>query len=210
MNVTTQTFKDNVKGALRNETLVHSLETMKTGFRAKRAVAVERMPEFEALRDAGRDLKDHVLENLDFYLEAFEAKVLEAGGKVHWCRDAQEAREAVLAICRSADAKTVTKGKSMISEEMGLNDYLEANGVRPVETDLGEYIIQLRHEHPSHIVAPAIHVRKAQVAEAFAKPIPNSPPIAPSRNPGTCWTRPARSCEATSWPPTWASPAPTC
>jgi L-lactate dehydrogenase complex protein LldF len=183
MNVTTQTFKDNVKGALRNETLVHSLETMKTGFRAKRAVAVERMPEFEALRDAGRDLKDHVLENLDFYLEAFEAKVLEAGGKVHWCRDAQEAREAVLAICRSADAKTVTKGKSMISEEMGLNDYLEANGVRPVETDLGEYIIQLRHEHPSHIVAPAIHVRKAQVAEAFREAHPQFPADRPLEEP---------------------------
>ncbi|WP_413204535.1 LutB/LldF family L-lactate oxidation iron-sulfur protein [Rhodospirillum sp. A1_3_36] len=172
MDATTHSFKDNVKVALANETLVHSLETMKTGFRARRAVAVERLPEFEELRDAGRDLKNHVLENLDYYLETFEAKVLESGGKVHWCRDSEEARKTVLDICRAANAKTVTKGKSMISEEMGLNAYLEENGVTPVETDLGEYIIQLRHEHPSHIIAPAIHVRKFQVAEAFREAHP--------------------------------------
>ncbi len=73
---------------------------------------------------------------------------------------AEEARATVLEICRDADARTVTKGKSMISEEIGLNDHLEAHGISPVETDLGEYIIQLRHEHPSHIIAPAIHLNR--------------------------------------------------
>ncbi len=89
------------------------------------------------------------------------------GGKVHWARDAAEARDSVLRICRAAGARTVTKGKSMVAEEIGLNEHLEANGITPVETDLGEYIIQLRHEPPSHIIAPAIHLVKEQVAETF-------------------------------------------
>src|SRR4029077_2742058 len=90
-----------------------------------------------------------------------------SGGRVHWARTPDEARAAVLEICRSVDAKIVTKGKSMIAEEVGLNKYLEQNGITPVETDLGEYIIQLRHEPPSHIIAPAIHLMKEQVAAAF-------------------------------------------
>ena len=86
---------------------------------------------------------------------------------MHWARTPQEACAAVLQICRSVGAKIVTKGKSMVAEEIGLNDFLEANGITPVETDLGEYIIQLRHEPPSHIIAPAIHLVKEQVAETF-------------------------------------------
>ena len=86
---------------------------------------------------------------------------------MHWARTPEEAREAVLEICRVASAKTVTKGKSMIAEEIALNDFLEKNGITPVETDLGEYIIQLRHEPPSHIIAPAMHLVKEQVADTF-------------------------------------------
>jgi len=86
--------------------------------------------------------------------------VEKAGGQVHWCSSAADARAAVLEICRKAGAKTVTKGKSMISEEIGVNDHLEAHGITPVETDLGEYIIQLRKEHPSHIIAPAFHLNR--------------------------------------------------
>jgi len=93
--------------------------------------------------------------------------VMERGGHVHWCRTPAEAREAVLQICRRLGAKSVTKGKSMIGEEIEINDYLEANGIAPVETDLGEYIIQLRKEPPSHIIAPAVHLVKEQVAETF-------------------------------------------
>ena len=89
------------------------------------------------------------------------------GGEVHWCRTAAEARDAVLAICRAAGARTVTKGKTMVGEEIAINGHLEANGIKPVETDLGEYIIQLRREPPSHIVAPAVHLAKEQVAESF-------------------------------------------
>jgi L-lactate dehydrogenase complex protein LldF len=85
-------------------------------------------------------------------------RLLAAGGKVHWCATAEDARNAVLAICQAAGARTVTKGKSMIGEEIAINDHLERAGITPVETDLGEYIIQLRHELPSHIIAPAFHL----------------------------------------------------
>ncbi len=86
---------------------------------------------------------------------------------MHWARTPEEARAAVLKICQAAGAKTVTKGKSMIAEEVGLNDFLEQNGITPIETDLGEYIIQLRHEPPSHLIAPAMHLVKEQVADTF-------------------------------------------
>lgn len=167
MQSTSAKFHENVRTALQNETLKVSLQTMKTGFRVKRSAAVARLPEFEALREEGKRLKDHVLAHLDHYLEAFEAKVIAQGGQVHWCRTAEEARATVLDICQQAGARTVTKGKSMIAEEIALNDHLEAHGIQPIETDLGEYIIQLRHEAPSHIIAPAIHVRKEMVAESF-------------------------------------------
>ncbi len=100
-------------------------------------------------------------------LETFEARVAARGGLVHWARDAKDAREIILGILREIGAKTVTKGKSMVSEEIALNPFLEANGIRPVETDLGEYIIQLRNEPPSHIIAPAFHLSKEDVAETF-------------------------------------------
>ena len=111
--------------------------------------AAERLPEFEALRDLGRDIKDHTLAHLDLYLEAFEARVAELGGTVHWARDAAEARAVVLELCQAADARTVTKSKSMVTEEIGLNAFLESHGLEPVETDLGEYILQIAHQPPS-------------------------------------------------------------
>jgi L-lactate dehydrogenase complex protein LldF len=167
MRATSHAFKSNVHEALVDATLQKALGIMKRGFQVKRAEVVAKLPEFEALREAGRAIKNHTLEHLDFYLERFEAKVMERGGHVHWCRTPAEARETVLQICRRLGAKSVTKGKSMIGEEIEINDYLEANGIVPVETDLGEYIIQLRKEPPSHIIAPAVHLVKEQVAEAF-------------------------------------------
>jgi L-lactate dehydrogenase complex protein LldF len=162
-----RSFPANSRAALADPALQRALGLARTGFPARRAEAVARLPEFEALREAGRAIKDHTLAHLDFYLELYEKNVAAAGGTVHWARNAAEARAAVLEICRSVGAKTVTKGKSMVAEEIALNDYLESNGITPVETDLGEYIIQLRHEPPSHIIAPAIHLMKEQVADAF-------------------------------------------
>lgn len=168
MHPTSHDFPANARRALADAPLQDALAKIKQGFRVNRAKAAARMPEFEDLRDSGRDLKNHVLEHLDFYLEVFEENVTRLGGKVHWCRDAEEARRTVLDICRGANARTVTKGKSMIAEEIALNDYLEGNGIEPIETDLGEYIIQLRREPPSHIIAPAIHLNRTHVAAAFA------------------------------------------
>ncbi|MFT6583589.1 MAG: L-lactate dehydrogenase complex protein LldF [Alphaproteobacteria bacterium] len=167
MESTSHLFRENADDALANETLQSALGRFETGFVANRAAAAARLPEFEALRDQARDIKNHTLANLDYYLEAFEAKVIEQGGHVHWARTAEEARQIILDICQDAGAKTVSKGKSMIAEEIGLNDYLEANDIAPIETDLGEYIIQLRKEPPSHILAPAVHVNQRQIAEVF-------------------------------------------
>jgi L-lactate dehydrogenase complex protein LldF len=167
MLATSHSFEANARAGLANATLQRALGMMRTGFPERRRLAVERLPEFEALREIGKSIKDHTLENLDFYLELFEENILSTGGQVHWARTTEEARAAVLQICRSVDAKIVTKGKSMIAEEVGLNEHLEENGITPVETDLGEYIIQLRHEPPSHLIAPAIHLMKEQVADTF-------------------------------------------
>ena len=166
---TSSAFKENAHAALANAGLQKALARSGPSFIARRAAAVANLPEFEQLRDTARDIKDHALANLDFYLEAYEAKVLETGGKVHWCADAEEAREAVLAICQAVGARTVTKGKSMIGEEIAINDHLEKHGITPVETDLGEYIIQLRHELPSHIIAPAFHLNMEDWEETFRK-----------------------------------------
>ncbi|MCR9175026.1 MAG: LutB/LldF family L-lactate oxidation iron-sulfur protein [Alphaproteobacteria bacterium] len=169
MDSTSKNFKANSRRALDDSTLQRALGNIKTGFQEKRRQVTSELPEFEALRDQGRDIKNHVLANLDFYLERFEEKVVENGGVVHWCRTPEEARKTILDIAKTRNAQTVTKGKSMVAEEIGLNDYLEENGIEPVETDLGEYIIQLRHEPPSHIIAPAIHVTREQIAEDFRK-----------------------------------------
>ena len=109
------------------------------------------------MRDRGRAIKAHTLANLDRYLEQVEANVLKAGGNVFFAADAEAANQYVLDLARARGVKTVIKGKSMISEEMGLNHRLQGIGVEAVETDLGEYIIQLAEETPFHIVAPAIH-----------------------------------------------------
>ncbi len=166
---TSSAFKENAHRALGDAGLQRALARSGSSFIARRAAAVANLPEFEQLRDTARDIKNHTLANLDFYLEAYEAKVLASGGQVHWCADADAARAAVLAICETADARTVTKGKSMIGEELAINEHLERHGIEPVETDLGEYIIQLRHELPSHIIAPAFHLNMEDWEEAFRK-----------------------------------------
>jgi L-lactate dehydrogenase complex protein LldF len=169
MQSTAHLFKDNAARALNDQNLQQALTHVRTKFIDKRLDAIKALPEFDALRDAARDLKNHVLSRLDEYLVEFEANVAKNGGHVHWCATPAEARNCILDICRKAGAKTVTKGKTMVGEEIGINDHLAANGIEPIETDLGEYIIQLRNEPPSHIIAPAVHVTKAQVEETFRR-----------------------------------------
>ena len=167
MESTARAFNENVDHALADPNLQDSLAMLKVGFSERRRQAAERLPEFEALRDRARDIKNHALANLDFYLEEFERKVLALGGHVHWAPTAADARRIIGELCQSMGARTVAKSKSMVAEEIALNEHLEAIGIAPIETDLGESIIQLRNDPPSHIIAPAVHLTKDQVADPF-------------------------------------------
>ena len=169
MKTTSHAFVENAREALHDANLQLALKRMETGFSASRKAAIARLPEFDELCNQGRDIKNHVLEHLDFYLERFEQQVVATGGVVHWCATPREACETILSLCRKVEAKTATKGKSMVAEEIGLNAFLEANGVQPIETDLGEYIIQLKGQPPSHIIAPAVHLTTDQISDLFAE-----------------------------------------
>ncbi len=125
--------------------------------------------DFDAWSDWARDVKNHVLARLDHYLTEAESRLAENGAHVHWAADAREAQRIVTRLAEKASAKTVVKGKSMLSEEIGLNDALERAGIAVFETDLGEYVLQLLGESPSHIVGPAIHKNLEQVQRLFAE-----------------------------------------
>src|SRR5256885_846281 len=168
-HLTSPAFKENAREALADTQLQSALHGIETGIVDRRRTLVAKLPEFEALRDSARDIKNHTLAHLDLYLERFEERCTAAGGHVHYAVTAEEARAIVLDICRKANAKLVTKGKSMIGEEIAINDFLEANGIAPIETDLGEYLVQIRHELPSHIIMPAIHLTKEQIEADFPR-----------------------------------------
>lgn len=160
-------FKKKIAGALKDENLQKALKKVEHKFVDGRTKAFEPLPEFEELRDQAVEIKNHTLDHLDVYLAKFIEQVEAQGGHVHLCNNAEDAREAVLKICREKNAKKVTKGKSMVTEEIALNAALIDAGITPIETDLGEYIIQLADEAPSHIIAPVVHKTKEQVAEIF-------------------------------------------
>jgi L-lactate dehydrogenase complex protein LldF len=179
VNSSPKAFPEAARAALTDARLAEALSRLKTGFQAKRAEAFAALPDAEGLREAGRAIRADALSRLDELLVQFESKVQVAGGQVHWARDAAEAREIITRILKDAGAKLVTKGKSMIAEEVALNPHLEANGIVPIETDLGEYIVQLRREPPSHIIAPAYHLSRSQVAGTFRRAHTN---LNPGRN----------------------------
>lgn len=167
MQPTSRAFLAEAARSLADPALQKALARSKPHFQARRTAALAALPEFEALRERGKGIKDHTLAYLDYYLERYAEAVERAGGRVHWCASQDEAQRAVLDICRGVGARTVTKGKTMISEEIELNEHLEAHGITPVETDLGEYILQLRHEHPSHLIAPAFHLNREDWEASF-------------------------------------------
>ncbi|MCB1874413.1 MAG: lactate utilization protein, partial [Chromatiales bacterium] len=160
-------FRSRSIAALADSRLQAALAKARGGFVDKRRAAIDALPEFEALRAQGQAIREHVLDHLDRYLDQYATKVEEIGGQVHWAETAADARRIIAELCAAAGAKRVTKGKSMVGEEVGLNEALEARGMEVVETDLGEYIIQLAKEPPSHIVAPAVHKNRAQVEALF-------------------------------------------
>ena len=143
--------------------------------RVKALTAVEG----QRLRDQTRQMKEDVLRRLPDLLEQFEANVVANGGHVHWARDAAEANRIILDIARQANVQKVVKAKSMATEEIHLNAALEAAGVTPIETDLGEYIIQLAGEPPSHIVAPVVHKRLEDIAQLFQEKLDMPPTFDP-------------------------------
>lgn len=136
---------------------------------AKRARVVAEMPDWQQLREAGKQIRQHTMEHLDFYLEQFEENCTRAGGVVHWARDAEEARKIVTALVKASGSDEVIKIKSMTTEEIHLNDALEAAGIHAYETDLAELIIQLGEDQPSHIVVPALHKNRQQIREIFQR-----------------------------------------
>jgi len=160
-------FKTRIERSLEDESLQRALKRMKTGFQIKREKAIAAYPPFAELKQRATEIRKHTLTHLDRYLVEFERKVVASGGQVHWASTAQEANRIVAGICRDAGAEKVIKSKSMITEETDLNAHLNGKGFQVIETDLGEYIIQLRGEKPSHIIAPAIHIHKEQVAQTF-------------------------------------------
>ena len=135
--------------------------------RSKRDGSIAGIPEWEALRQLGSDIKDNVLSNLDTYLEQFEERATAHGVVVHWAKDATEHNQIVHRILERHGVDRIVKSKSMLTEECHLNQYLEEHGVEVIDTDLGERIIQLRGEPPSHIVMPAIHLKKEEIGELF-------------------------------------------
>ncbi|MCP4009327.1 MAG: iron-sulfur cluster-binding protein [Proteobacteria bacterium] len=160
-------FKALSAKSMKDENLQGALRQLETGFVRARRDSASALPEFEALRDQARDRLDDVLANLDIHLLAYEQKVKSQGGHVHWARDGKELCEIVSKICHDAEAKKIIRGKSMIGEEAGLNEALESDGFEVMETDLGEYILQLSKEGPSHIIAPAIHKTKDEISDLF-------------------------------------------
>ena len=155
--------------ALQDTFLQEALTIATTKFIGLRREAFEEFPEGEALRDQARAIKEATLQRLDHHVEMLIERVEARGGHVHYATTPDEARRIILDIARRTGARMVVKSKSMATEEIHLNSALEAAGITPVETDLGEYIIQLAHERPSHIIAPAIHKTKGQVAELFER-----------------------------------------
>jgi len=137
--------------------------------REKRDVAMHGLDEWEELRKVASEIKTHTLNKLDFYLEEFEKNAIKKGLHVHWAKDAVEHNEIVLKLLQEKNAKSLVKSKSMLTEECHLNPYLELHGIEVIDTDLGERIVQLREEAPSHIVLPAIHLKKEDVGKTFEK-----------------------------------------
>jgi L-lactate dehydrogenase complex protein LldF len=135
--------------------------------REKRDRAAALVPEWESLRTLASEIKEHTLSHLDEYLERFEREATHRGAVVHWARNAEEHNRIVGDILANARATRLVKSKSMLTEECHLNPYLESRGVQVIDTDLGERVVQLRGESPSHIVMPAIHLRKEDVGDTF-------------------------------------------
>ena len=169
MQVTAMHFKRKASENLRNEKLQHALERLQTKFVDGRAAAIAELPNFDEVRDVAADIRERVVNHLDRYLLRFEQEATARGAVVHWAETADDVNRIVADIAAEHGVRRIVKVKSMVSEECGLNDYLESRGLNVLETDLGEYILQLAREAPSHIVAPVVHKSKEDIADLFVE-----------------------------------------
>ena len=167
MQIKTEQFNQAASEAIQDEKIQANLLGLYGGFHQARLDASAATDNWSDLQERGRAIKAHTLENLDIYLRMAEENVRKSGGRVFFARDSEEATRYVTELATSRGVRTVVKSKSMVSEEMGLNEKLEAAGIESVETDLGEYIIQLAGEAPFHIIAPAIHKSREDVSDLF-------------------------------------------
>src|SRR5947209_12789228 len=164
-------FPQAAKTALSNSQLRRNLGKATTTIRAKRAAVVGELPDWEALRSAGASIKARTMRQLDEYLLQLETAVQHAGGQVHWARDAAEANRIIAAIVQGTGAKRVVKVKSLTTDEIHLNKALAEAGIRAIETDLAELLIQLSGESPAHILVPAIHKNRSEIRDLFRRTI---------------------------------------
>src|SRR5262250_1430587 len=162
--------------ALANTQLRRNLGKATATIRAKRAAVVAELPDWEELRVAGQAIKAHTMRHLDHYLTELETQVTARGGTVHWARDAIEANRIVTGLVRGTGAAEVVKVKSIVTDEIGLNDALAGGGITAHETDLAELIVQLGHDRPSHILVPAIHRGRAEIRDIFLREMPGVDP----------------------------------
>jgi L-lactate dehydrogenase complex protein LldF len=164
-------FDQKIQTTLADANLQLAIYTATGRLKEKRIenVAADVLPDYQELRSQANAIKKHAIENLDHYLEEFERNVEAHGGKVVWCKDGSDVADFVLGLARERGSRLIVKSKSMTTEEVDLNERLEHHGLESVETDLGEYILQLAHEKPYHIVAPALHKTRYDVADIFTK-----------------------------------------
>jgi L-lactate dehydrogenase complex protein LldF len=164
-------FHDKIHAALADAQLQSAVCAATARLKQARmdVVTSSALPEYQDLRTQANAVKKHVIENLDFYLEQFERNVQAHGGKVVYCEDSAAVADFVLGLAKERGASLIVKSKSMTTEEVDFNGRLERHGLEPVETDLGEYIVQLAREKPFHIVAPALHKTRYDVARIFTE-----------------------------------------
>ena len=180
VEIKTEKYKEEARRALKDQVLQYALADFQERISTATDIAYRSLPEGPDLRFKAHDLRMQAIKNLDILLEIFAEKVRQNGGHIFFAEDGQAAVNYCLKVARKHNVKQVVKGKSMVTEEIGLNTSLMAAGIEVTETDLGEYIVQLAGEHPSHIIAPAIHKTRKEIGQLFSEklgiPYTNDPP----------------------------------
>lgn len=168
MKIGKNEFKERVGQGIDNSFMRGAVSGAQDSMGVRRSNAAEELGNWEDWRSHGEEIRQHVLEHLDYYLEQLSKNVADLGGHVYFAETKEEANEYIRGVAQKKQAKKIVKAKSMVTEEIGLNSVLEEEGCEVIETDLGEYILQVDdHDPPSHIVVPALHKNKEQIRDVF-------------------------------------------